>query len=227
MRFIYHPLASQESLCIDGDKFHHLFRTRRTGDKNTSSLFLRNLQDEYLYEYAIMEVKKKEAMLSLTTKVQDEVSEASAKFLHIGWCMIDPKEIEKSLSFLNEIGVGKISFIYCQKSQKNFTPNLERLQKILTNSCEQCGRTTLMQLEVLPNLQEFKERYEGARMLHFCDNTDVRDISTLLIGAEGGWSEEEVRLYQDGLVGVATPHILRSTTASIVASAQILLSQKH
>ena len=174
-----------------------------------------------------MEVKKKEARLSLTTKVQDEVSEASAKFLHIGWCMIDPKEIEKSLSFLNEIGVGKISFIYCQKSQKNFTPNLERLQKILVNSCEQCGRTTLMQLEVLSNLQEFKERYEGARMLHFCDNTDVRDVSTLLIGAEGGWSEEEVRLYQDGLVGVATPHILRSTTASIVASAQILLSQKY
>ena len=38
--------------------------------------------------------------------------------LHIGWCVIDPKTVEKYIASLNEIGVDKITFIYADYSQK-------------------------------------------------------------------------------------------------------------
>jgi len=89
---------------------------------------LRNLQDQILYTYTVEQLDKKIALL--TKEEQKELRVESKHPLHIGWCLIDPKSIEKVLPTLNEIGVWKITFIYCDRSQKSFRIDFDRFEKI-------------------------------------------------------------------------------------------------
>ncbi|GAA7016583.1 hypothetical protein Kyoto25A_14250 [Helicobacter pylori] len=45
MRFVYHPLAKEPVLKIEGESYTHLYRSRRV--KSTSRLDLRNLKDGF------------------------------------------------------------------------------------------------------------------------------------------------------------------------------------
>jgi len=73
---------------------------------------------------------------------------------------------------LNEIGVGKISFIYCKRSQKNFKPDIDRFMRILQSSSMQCGRTDIISLEIIDSLGEFVARYPECAVLDFCDTVN-------------------------------------------------------
>ena len=146
--------------------------------------------------------------------------------LHIGWCIIDPKTVEKSLPMLNQIGVRKITFIPCDYSQKNFKFSTERLQKILINSCEQCGRSDLMEFAFCDNLQRFLDENPTCAILDFNPNTtfSAQKIDTVLIGCEGGFSEKERKKFANHpIISFDVNLILRSETAAISAASKIML----
>jgi 16S rRNA (uracil1498-N3)-methyltransferase len=67
------------------------------------------------------------------------------------------------------MGVGKITFITCAYSQKNFKPSLERMEKILINSCEQCGRSELMAIDFCDSVKAFLESNPGCAILTSAD----------------------------------------------------------
>jgi 16S rRNA (uracil1498-N3)-methyltransferase len=81
--------------------------------------------------------------------------------------MIDPKSIEKSLPMLNESGVARITFIYCERSQKQFRLDFDRLEKILRNSSQQSGRSQQMQLASVDSIEAFIMQYPQSYLLHF------------------------------------------------------------
>jgi 16S rRNA (uracil1498-N3)-methyltransferase len=221
MQFIYHNKASQQTLVIENDTFHHIFTTRRLKD-TSKVLYLRNLKEDNLYTYKISSLEKKKAILELIdTKLAPQKADKS---LHIGWCVIDPKEIEKSIVVLNELGVEKISFIYCTKSQKQYKINYERLNKILINSCQQCGRSDLMVLEQFDSLDEYVKIYDDSVMLDFCDNTisNNTNISSIIIGAEGGFCAKERELVSKK-VGLKNKNIFKSSSIVISISSKLLL----
>ncbi len=114
MNFIYHKDAKSPILTIDGELYQYLFKVRRTS--NSEVLNFRNLIDFNIYSYKIVNISKKEATLSLNNYYEHKLEPKSE--LHIGWCVIEPKNIEKVLPSLNEIGVSKISLFYCARSQK-------------------------------------------------------------------------------------------------------------
>ena len=149
------------------------------------------------------------------------------KKLHIGWCVIDPKTVEKYITSLNEMGVDKITFIYSDFSQKNFKINIDKLQKILINSSCQCGRSNIIKLEISKNLEQFVKENENVYFLDFSNTsiTDKKDeIKTLVIGCEGGFSNKERETFnKDNIVGFNSNLILRSVTAIISAASKILL----
>lgn len=219
MEFLYHPKAGEDVIRIEGEVYNYLFKVRR--QREGERIFLRNLEDGYLYEYCIDEVRKREATLTLIEKEHKET--VPKKFFHLIWCIVDPKVIEKSLPMLNEIGVGKITFVYCERSQKNFRLKLDKLQKILINSNQQCGRSRLMEIEIAKDLDEVVQRYPDTVLIDFCKKklqcSDT--IQRALIGPEGGVTQEERGKFEDirGLDGF----ILRSETAAIAVSAKVLL----
>lgn len=222
MQFFYDEDAGLDALLIDGEAFNYIFKVRR--HRSDEVLVLRNLNDKNIYKYEITSIDRRKAKLSLI-EAQELVVEPSAS-LHIGWCKIDPKSIEKNIASLNEIGVEKITFINCEYSQKNYKINEEKLQKLLINSSSQCGRSSAIKLEFADSLEEFLENYPEAYMFNFSKNniSDFKnDIKTIIIGCEGGFSQEEVSDFDESkIVGVNSSLILRSETAVISVASHIL-----
>jgi 16S rRNA (uracil1498-N3)-methyltransferase len=185
----------------------------------------RNLKDDNIYEYKTTNISRNKTQLILIKS--KKLILKPLKYLHIGWCMVDPKTIEKTLASLNELGVAQISFIYCQYSQKQFKLNLSKLNKILINSSQQCGRSDLMRLKTYDNLDFFIKDYPDTFMFNFSQNNienHKSQIKTIIIGCEGGFSKDEVnKLSQDKIVGINSNLILRSETALLSVASKILL----
>ena len=222
MHYLYHEDAGSAQITLTGDAHRYLFKVRRhkTGDR----IHLRNLKESHIYRYEIAAIDRRSALLVCEAEEMLEVK-APGK-LHIGWCVIDPKSIEKALPSLNEMGVEKITFIYCDRSQKSFRPDLDRLRKILLNSSQQSGRSVMMQLDIVESLEVFLEAFPEAMMLNFSEDRFVGEerFDTIVIGCEGGFTPEETALFaREKIVGFETPLVLKSESAACAVAAKRLL----
>ena len=218
MQFLYYP-KTLNNITLNGNEHKYLFKVRRI--KKDELINIRNLEDDYLYTYRIEDINKKEAHLKLINK--ELKPNKPHTFFHLGWCIIEPKNIEKILPTLNEIGVSKISFVYCDFSQKNFKLKLERLKTILINSNQQCGRSDLMEIEILNSSKEFFEKYPDFIALDFNgENIECKNYNKpFLIGAEGGFSEKEKEHFKE--IVKLKSFILRSESAACAIASKILL----
>jgi len=222
MQFIYHQNSGNKALSIDGDLHKYLFKVKRLNkDKN---IYFRNLEDNNIYEYSIIHIDKRNTKLQLLTYEEKIIK--SHKSLHIGWCVVDPKTIEKTIASLNELGISKISFIYCQYSQKQFKINFDKLERLLINSSQQCGRSDLMILEIYDNLDIFLKDYPQSYIFNFSNNNineTKADIKSIVIGCEGGFSNEEInKINSNKIIGIENNLIMRSETAILSIASKIL-----
>lgn len=222
MLYLYNKQAGADSLSLEGDDHRYIFKVRRhkTGD----TLHLRNLEDGLLHRYLITQMDKRSVHLVLQESMTLEVQ--APRPLHIGWCMIDPKNVEKVLPSLNEIGVTKITFIYCKRSQKSFKLDFKRLEKILLNSSQQSGRSEMMQLETADDLEDFLVQYPESKMLNFSEENFISStpFETIVIGCEGGFYDEEVTLFKKAdIIGFDTPLVLKSESAAVAVASKVLL----
>lgn len=223
MIYVLDDDASKEFLQIKGELFKYLVKVRRhqTGDK----IAFRNRKElDQLYIYEVKTIENRVMQLELLEKKFSEVK--AVKSLHIGWCVIDPKSVEKVLPSLSEIGVAKISFIFCDRSQKNFKPDFKRYERILEASMQQCGRSTMMEFGVYKTLGEFLKEYPETKVFDFCENVldEKADFETVLIGCEGGFSQDERELLSNQEVfRLNTRLVLRSESAALAVASKILL----
>jgi 16S rRNA (uracil1498-N3)-methyltransferase len=221
--YILYDDASKEKLSIKGELHKYLVKVRRhtVGDE----ICFRNRDNiNILHNYRVNEVESKSIELELISS-KEEITQ-SKKFLHIAWCVIDVKSIEKVLPSLNEIGVSKISFIYCERSQKNIKLDFKRFDRILEASMQQCGRTSYMEFDTYKSIKEFIKDYEDVKVFDFCDNilSSDADFERVLIGCEGGFSKDERELLaQKENFRLDTPMVLRSESAVMAVASKILL----
>jgi 16S rRNA (uracil1498-N3)-methyltransferase len=223
MIFLYLNDASKEIIKLKNEEFKYIIKVRR--HKIDDEIYLRNLDDiSILYKYRIKQINPKDAILELISFEKKIIK--PTKELHIAWCVIDTKSIEKTLPNLNELGVSKISFIYCDRSQRNFKIDTKRLKKILISSNQQCGRSTFMEFEIYKNLKEFISKYPDTKVLDFCNNIlkDTNDFKTVLVGCEGGFSDDEKKLLASlEVFRFDTPLVLRSQSAVTAIASKILI----
>jgi 16S rRNA (uracil1498-N3)-methyltransferase len=223
MIFLYHSDASKEFIKLKGDDFKYIIKVRRHKEKDVISI--RDIDDtKTLYNYKIDSISNKEVFLSLLSKEENEIK--PTKYFHIGWCVIEPKSIEKTLPMLNELGVSKISFIYCDRSQKNFKIDLKRYKRILISSNQQCGRSNFIEFEIYKDLKQFLKDYPNTKVLDFSHNilNDTTDFKTVLVGCEGGFSKEEKELLSSlEVFRFNTPFVLKSQSAVVSIASKVLL----
>ena len=222
MQYLYHKEAGEVTLLLKDDAHRYIFKVRRHCKGET--IALRNLKDETIYYYKISQLDKKEAYLLLQNS--EKLVIKAKKKLHIGWCVIDPKSIEKLLPTLNELGVDVISFIYCNRSQKSFKLDFTRFEKILLNSSQQSGRSKMMELNVVSSLELFLEQHPTSTALNFSDNflENGRDIDVIVIGCEGGFSDTEIAMFdKEHIVGLNSNLILKSESAVCAVASRLLL----
>ncbi|MCT7463668.1 16S rRNA (uracil(1498)-N(3))-methyltransferase [Aliarcobacter cryaerophilus] len=223
MQFIYDKNAKNELLKIEDENYNYIVKARR--HKLDDILDFRNLEDDFLYSYKISQIDKKSLFLNLLKK-EEKIIENSKK-IHLAWCVVDPKTIYENISSLNELGVDKITFVYSDFSQKNFKINFEKLEKILINSSSQCGRSSIIKLDIYKNIDTFIKDNPDTYFLDFSKtsiDSKVLDIKTLMIGTEGGFSKRERELFNKNfVVGFSSNLILKSQTAIISATSKIIL----
>jgi 16S rRNA (uracil1498-N3)-methyltransferase len=223
MQFIYDKNAKNELLKIEDENYNYIVKARR--HKLDDILDFRNLEDDFLYSYKISQIDKKSLFLNLLKK-EEKIIENSKK-IHLAWCVVDPKTIYENIASLNELGVDKITFVYSDFSQKNFKINFEKLEKILINSSSQCGRSSIIKLDICKNIDTFITDNPDTYFLDFSQtsiDSKVLDIKTLMIGTEGGFSKRERELFNKNfIVGFSSNLILKSQTAIISATSKIIL----
>ena len=136
--------SGKETLHVKGDLYKYLVKVRRHVEGDELSFRSRE-NIKTLHKYKVIHVEPRSLELSLISSNIDEVK--AEKSLHIAWCVIDSKSIEKVLPSLCEIGVERISFIFCDRSQKNFKLDFKRFERIIEASMQQSGRSSFLKFD--------------------------------------------------------------------------------
>lgn len=137
-----------------------------------------------------------------------------------------------------EMGAGLLQPVMTQHVQGKIT-NLDRLQANAIEAAEQCGILAVPQVAAPQRLKDLLETWPRERRIIFCDEGDenqnplpilskIREAKlALLIGPEGGFSQEERDLLHslDFVTPIPLgPRILRADTAAVAALAVIQAS---
>ncbi|MCV3356617.1 16S rRNA (uracil(1498)-N(3))-methyltransferase [Campylobacter sp. RKI_CA19_01122] len=220
MQFLYHPQSGTASLELENEAFLHL-KARRI--KVSDKIILKNLKDFYTYTYECIELSRRSCVLNLLDKKEEK--QELKTYIHLALAVIDPKVIEKTLPFLNELGVAKLSFVYMEYSQKNFKLNFKRMEKILIESSQQCGRASLMELESFDDFKKFQQAYENIVLIDF-EGEDLMNFDpgryVFLVGAEGGFSQKE-REINIKKAKLQANYILKAQTALIGVASKFII----
>jgi 16S rRNA (uracil1498-N3)-methyltransferase len=222
MKFILSSDAGKQQLRLSGDDYKYVIKVRRhvVGD----SIVFRNRAD-LNQEYSYVLESSDGRYASFVLESQRNIPCESAKKLHIGWCIIDPKTVEKVLPMLTEMGVTKITFIQCHRSQHNFRFDYERFERIMESSIMQCGRTSFIEFGESNSLSDFLSGHPDSVILDFggeeLNHNEV--FETVVIGCEGGFHESERALFVNQRVRhFSSPMILRSESAAVAVAAHHL-----
>lgn len=222
MKFLLHDNVGEYELSISGDDYKYLIKVRRHKVGDLIAFRSRERLSEE-YRYRLERTDGRNAHFSLQSHYNAPCE--SPKKLHIGWCLVDPKTIEKTLPMLTELGVYKITFIHCRRSQQNFRLDFERYTRIMESSIMQCGRTSLIELGEAPNLSTFLKNNPESVIFDFGGDVleSTEAIDTVVIGCEGGFDEGERKLFGDYRVRLfPLPMILRSETAAVAIAGRLL-----
>lgn len=223
MIYFFSEDAGVQNLNIKADMFKYLVKVRRHSLGDT--LQVRSKEDvQTLHLYKVSAIEPRVMHLELLSSTLQEVK--SSKELHIAWCIIDSKSVEKVLASLCEIGVSRISFIGCDRSQKNFKQDFKRYERIVEASMQQSGRTDFMSFDTYKSVANFIEEFPDTKVFDFTEKTlDAQcSFSRVLIGCEGGFSPTEKELLKSQEVfRLNSPMVLRSESAVVAVASKILL----
>lgn len=127
-----------------------------------------------------------------------------------------------------EIGFDELSFLNCRYSERKVLKT-ERIQKILVSAMKQSLKARLPKLNELTDFQRFvKQPFEGKKFIAHCHEGEkpllqsqltTGEDALVLIGPEGDFSEEEVKMaIEQGFQPISLGRSrLRTETAALVA----------
>ena len=168
-----------------------------------------------------------------------EVDRESSIELSMGIALPKPDRAKEMVERLTELGVARITPIIGQRSQRAPSPTLiEKLRRTVMESSKQCGRNQLLIVDDPDHFAHFVTRDHSASnahqtteywIAHPSGEPIVRSVGETvasvmaLVGPEGGWSDDEVRLAKERgyqLVGLGK-RLLRVETAAALLGATV------
>ncbi|MEN3189423.1 MAG: RsmE family RNA methyltransferase [Atribacterota bacterium] len=222
---------SEKIILIYGNEARHIIKSLRY-KKNDQILISDGKGNKYIsiidnYKHQVLQCK-------IVRSIPDNLNSGISKIV-LAQSILKSNKMDFIIQKSTELGITSIiPFISSRTipmvSSINFDKKLKRWQKIAYESSKQSERTIIP--EILPIIS-FKELLKNTAnfnlTLIFWENersTNLKDVITsspkpnkilCLIGPEGGFSDEEIKLAKDaGLKSVSLgDHYLRSETAAI------------
>jgi len=227
-RFFIPPQpAGKSTVILRGQEAHHLRSVLRLKAGALVELFDGR---GTIYLARVTGEKDDTVLLTIEKTWQEGLSNPFP--LTLAQAILKGKKMDLVCQKATELGVESMVPLhtrYCQ-AQKNMGQKFARWQRIVLESCKQCGRSTPMALH--PPLSLEKLDSSSYRYLIFCWEKENRQqllpetFKTpgkilLLIGPEGGFAEGEQRwAMEQGFLSVTLgANVLRAETAAISACA--------
>jgi 16S rRNA (uracil1498-N3)-methyltransferase len=224
MHIFYSPHIDKNNFYLDEEESKHAVKVLRL--KETETIIVVDGKGGF-YEAEIAKADPKKCLLKLI-----QFTENYGKrnfFIHIA--IAPTKNIDRIEWFVEksvEIGVDKISFIQCQRSERKHI-NSERIEKIAVSAMKQSLKAYLPQIQKLTPLKDFlNSSLEEQRFIGHLEEGEKKDLQNavqkggkycILIGPEGDFSPEEISLSKSkGFIPVNLgASRLRTETAGMVA----------
>lgn len=224
MQLFYCPLIQENVFMLPADDARHALTVLRhkTGD-------ILHLTDGkgWKYDAKILDDHPKKCRIEIVH--QEFVPKNYSHYIHIA--LAPTKNIDRIEYFVEkavEIGIDEISFFYCQHSERKQL-NTERIEKIAVAAMKQSLKFYLPVFNEMISFRQFIEKkregqlfiaHETVSMEHHLLNKALADARyTVMIGAEGGFSDEEVQAaVKNGFTPVSLGETrLRTETAALAS----------
>ena len=209
---------------LKGEEHHHLARVMRL--KAGDQVFLFTEKEEE-FQAQIVEIRRKKSLLIIKKKLKAKGFEPSLKIILLQG-IARGSRMDLIVQKANELGAEAIIPLMTGRSlhPRNPAEKQRRWQKISLQAAKQCGRlrgakiflpTALKELDLnqLPKLKLILSE-QGGRGLKEVLKKPYDEIA-LMVGAEGGWAEEEIQwAINNGFAHISLGNrILRTETASL------------
>ncbi|TWF57349.1 16S rRNA (uracil(1498)-N(3))-methyltransferase [Neorhizobium alkalisoli] len=227
--FLDAPLSQGQAQEVSGEHFNYLANVLRMADGAEILAF--NGRDGEWRAKITFPTRKKIALEPLAqVRPQPEASD-----LHYLFAPLKVGRLDYLVQKAVEMGAGTLQPVMTQHVQGKIT-SMDRLQANVIEAAEQCGILSIPTVEAPAKLGDLLDRWPSDRRIIYCDEGDegqnplplLSGISerklALLVGPEGGFSEEErARLRALPFVTAIPlgPRILRADTAAVAALAVI------
>ncbi|RTE85610.1 MULTISPECIES: 16S rRNA (uracil(1498)-N(3))-methyltransferase [Gammaproteobacteria] len=225
---IYHsaPLQVGQNIALDPDAANHVGRVLRLTDGAKVELFC---GDHCSYFGTITSASKKHVQVAIESKQPTETE--SPIRIHLAQGISRGDRMDFALQKSVELGVHTITPIFTERCTvklqgERLEKKLQQWQKIVVSACEQSGRNFVPQVNPAITLEQWLQQNSEQRVLvldptakHSIAQLDKSDAFGLVIGPEGGLSEQEIEhCITQGAKGVLLgPRILRTETAALAA----------
>ena len=229
--YVDQPLGENKAAALSADHGHYLNRVMRLSAQDHVRLF--NGQDgEWLC--TIEQISKRGALVVCSEKLREAQTLPDVDYL---FAPLKTARLDYMAQKATEMGAGRIRPVFTEFTQgKRF--KFDRLVANTIEAAEQCNLVCLPQIlepEKLPKvINDWQSDGKQTRQLLFCDESaeSCSPIETiagfkgqptaLLVGPEGGFSEQEraLLLDQDFVTAISLgPRIMRADTAAVAALA--------
>lgn len=217
------PLAINAEIVLSPEASNHLLRVLRL--KEAAKLIIFNGEGGE-YSASISRTTKKDCWAKLTEYYAKDI-ESPVK-IHLAQGIARGEKMDFIIQKSVELGVAEITPLFSEfcdvhLDQERQNKRLLHWQNIAINACEQSGRTRIPKINAPQKLSQFLVEHQAELKLFLHPYAKEYSIThspqslTVLIGPEGGFSEQEVAaaVQQNYQVLSLGPRILRTETASI------------
>jgi 16S rRNA (uracil1498-N3)-methyltransferase len=221
--FVRQPLSEGVEVELDARQANYLGNVLRLS-AGAELLVFDGSSGEWLARIAEARRKRMTLIVERRTREPETIPDVWLAFAPVKRAQTDWL-VEKA----TELGAARLLPIMTQRTVAERV-RLERLESISIEAAEQCGRTRLPEIaEPLP-LAGFLDERDPGRTLYFADEGGGEPAARafkfgpalILIGPEGGFTDEERRLIRAAPNAVPIslgPRILRAETAALAALA--------
>jgi 16S rRNA (uracil1498-N3)-methyltransferase len=225
---IYTPedLALNCRLDLDSQASNHLIKVLRLIEGAELRLFNGD-GCEYLAQITVANKKNAQVEINEVLSTNSNVSFP----LHLGQVVSKGDRMDFTIQKATELGITDITPLWSERCDvrlkgERLEKKMEHWQKVAISACEQSGRNHIPTIHPAMNYQDWANSVEAETklILHTRDQKPLSEIKApasvaLLVGPEGGITDEEVELcLQQGFTGLTLgPRILRTETAALAA----------
>jgi len=178
--------------------------------------------------YSISEISDQEAHLKLITEFERKLPTIT---IYLAWSLLKKDKNEWVVQKCTELGVSHFLPLITDRSTPTDISQfrLERLKKIAIEASEQCGRSDIPTVREPMHVKTFIDEFQEKLPIYVCEQgqehiTGYPGELAILVGPEGGWSDEEKQIFEESKANYIGLHdfTLRAETACVSAATLVL-----